>query len=196
MTLRLRPDQGTAAAWRALWAIVEGRLTEDSLRSAQAAASLMPYASEHPAHLLVVAVDAIVDTIVGWADEIGKNPACMAEVCFDMLHGQLQPPERLLLLGAGQTLLAVDPTGEAGSPHPVCHPWPPQAAVASLGTAGGGEVLRQALAAAAQTHGMEQQPVLVLINAAPTVLTNVLWGYSRSDPDRMRVLLDDRLAVR
>ncbi|BCJ48422.1 hypothetical protein GCM10010168_76520 [Actinoplanes ianthinogenes] len=196
MTLRLQPDQRTGSAWRALWEIVEGRLTEDSLRSAQAATSLMPYVQDHPAHLIVVAVDAIVDTIVEWADQIGKNPACLAETCFTMLHAQSDPPARLLLLAASQTLLAVDPTGEAGTPHPVCHPWPPHATVASLATAGGGEVLRQMLEAAQQTHGLEQQPVLVVINTAPAVLTNVLWGQSGSNPDRMRQLLDSRRSLR
>ncbi|MFI1992895.1 hypothetical protein [Actinoplanes sp. NPDC020271] len=192
MTVRLRPDQRTAAAWRALWEIVDGRLLNDSFKCSQAAMVLMPYASEHPASVLVVAVDAVTDTLAAWGDDLGKNPACLAETAFSMLHGQLQPSERLLLLAAEQTLMAQDPTGEAGRPHPVCRPWPAQTPVVSLAAAGGGQVLQQAIEAASQTHGLAEQPVIGIINAAPGVLTNVLWGLSRSNPDRMRELLDAR----
>ncbi|GLY06930.1 MULTISPECIES: hypothetical protein [Actinoplanes] len=195
MTLRLRPDPGTVSVWRAFWELAEGRLINDALKTDRAMGTLAPFMAEHPAGLIVAATDAVADTVVEWADELGKNPACIAETAFNMLHSQLQPPERLVLLAASQTLLAQDPTGEAGSPHQVCHPWPADAAVTSLATVGGGEVLRQALTAASQTHGMEQQPVPALINAVPGVLTNILWGRSKADPDRMRDLIDIKLAM-
>ncbi|KUL25513.1 hypothetical protein ADL15_40630 [Actinoplanes awajinensis subsp. mycoplanecinus] len=169
--------------------MAEARLTDDSAGASLALHALMPLASDHPTRTVIVAVDAVADAVVEWSDELGKNPACMAETCFTMLHGQLAPPERLLLFAAYQTLLAIDPTGEAGSPHQVCHPWPPHAGVASLATAAQGGVLQQALTAASQTHGLEQHPALVLCNAAPEVLTQILWGRSRSDPEQMGRLL-------
>lgn len=191
MTLRLQPDPETAAAWRSFWQLADSRLLNDQAGGLLATQQLISrFSSQHPAALMIAAVDAVADTLVEWADDLGKNPACMAEVSFNMLHSQLKPPERLLLFAASETLLAQDSTGEAGSPHPVCHPWPADAAVMSMAYAGQGEVLRKAIEAAPHTHGLEQQPVPVLCFSVPEVLTHLLWGLSRSDPDRMRELID------
>lgn len=162
------------------------------MESAFATAMLVPLASQDPDQMLVVAVDTVVDALVEWADELGRNPACMAEAAFNALHERLSPPERLVLLAVEQTLMADDPTGEAGTPHETCSPWPEEAAVSSLATAGGGQVLRLALGAAGQTHGMEENPGLVVSTTTPGILVHLALAWSAGSSERLREIVDRR----
>lgn len=182
------PLTGAAAAHRAaLWRIAAAQLAGDDETAADAARELAPLLDAPLGVVLAACADAVADVLLGWADDLGLNPACLAEMAWGQLQDRTDMAGRLLLTTAASVLFSCDPTGEAGSPHEHCTPWPEARELTPTTDAAHGAILDGAVHTA-ERHLPTPIPA-ALVRATPALLAQLVWGRSGPNPDRMQQLL-------
>jgi len=197
VTVLLPPDPTTATYRAGLWQIAYGRVTDSSgTQSALGMVGCADLVQKGLAAVLAAATDAIIDALILFADATAVNPACLAETILAApVFDGWPAPSRFLAVAAHQALAAADPTGESGSPHETCHPWPPSTIAPSLATASDGVIFATAISAAQQFPDLVHQPALALTMAAPEVLTQLTWARLDGDPDRFVATLAEHAGL-
>lgn len=177
-----------------LWQIALGRYSDSNGNTATAGMRRCERTVAAGAAVTITAVvDAVSNAVATAADVLGVNPACLAETLEQHFFDELDDVQRLVIRAAFTTLAEFDPSSEAGSAHPVCHPWPAELAVPSVAGVGDGEIIAYLVDEVMPTiPDLAVNPALELTRATPTILARVAWVEANTDETTFVALLQAR----